>query len=114
MIQKFSLSLGSVALAVSLLSCSVALQSALTQSRNGKARDQSYEDADGCALPETLAKFTNKVSKGFIIAISTIGVGASIAGLVLTTLHHGSVIVAVLNVATWVRYKIFLWPFYTF
>ena len=114
MIQTLSLSLGSVALAVSLLSCSVALQLALTQLRNGKARDQFYEDADGCASPESLAKFTNKVSKGFVIAISAIGLGTSIAGLVLTTLHHGSVIVAVLNVATWVRYKIFLWLVYTF
>ena len=96
------MSLGSVTLAVSLLSCSGALQTALTQSRNGKARDQFYEDTDGCASPETLAKFTNKVSKGFVIAIPAIGVGASIAGLVLTTVHHGSVIVAVLNVAAWV------------
>ncbi|RBR24244.1 uncharacterized protein FIESC28_02977 [Fusarium coffeatum] len=102
MSQTLLLSLGSVTLAVSLLSCSVALQSAFTQSRNGKARDQFYEDADGCASPETLAKFTNKVSKGFVIAISAIGVGASIAGLASATLHHGSVIVAVLNVATWV------------
>ncbi|CAG7558968.1 unnamed protein product [Fusarium equiseti] len=100
--QTFPLSLGSVALAVSLFPCSVALQSTFAQSKNGKARDQFYEDADGCASPKTLAKFTNKNSKGFIMAISAIGVGASIASLVVTTLHHGSVIMAVLNVATWV------------
>ena len=105
------MSLGSVTLAVSLLSCSVALQSAFTQSRNGKARDQFYEDADGCASPETLAKFTNKVSKSFVITITAIGVGASIAGLVLTTLHHGPVIVAVFNVAAWVT--CLFWLVYT-
>jgi len=104
--QTFPLSLGSVALAVSLFSCSVALQSAFAQSKNGKARDQFYEDADGCASSETLARFTNKVPKGFIIAISAIGVGASIARLVVTTIHHGSVIVAVLNVATWVSHPL--------
>ncbi|QPC60528.1 hypothetical protein HYE67_002759 [Fusarium culmorum] len=98
------LALSSAALAVSLLSCSHALQSAFRQSKNGKARDQFYQDDDGCASPRSLAEFTNRGAKSFIVVFSAIGAGSCIANLVITTLYHDgveSVIEPALTVAAW-------------
>ncbi|KAL6915681.1 hypothetical protein FSST1_007176 [Fusarium sambucinum] len=98
------LSLSSVALTVSLFSCSHALQSAFRQSRNGKAKDQFYEDDDGCASPRSLAEFTNRGAKSFIIAFSTIGTGTCIANLVISILYNDgveSVVEPTLTVAAW-------------
>jgi hypothetical protein len=101
-----SLSLSSAALAVSLLSCSYALRSAFHQSRNGKAKDQFYQDDDGCASPRSLAEFTNRGSKIFIIAFSAIGAGTCIANLVISILRNDgveSIIESSLTVVAWVR-----------
>ncbi|KAG8673600.1 hypothetical protein FPOAC2_07047 [Fusarium poae] len=99
-----SLSLSSAALAVSLLSCSYALRSAFHQSRNGKAKDQFYQDDDGCASPRSLAEFTNRGSKIFIIAFSAIGAGTCIANLVISILRNDgveSIIESSLTVVAW-------------
>lgn len=100
------LTLSSAAVAVSLLSCSHALRSAFRQSRNGKARDQFYQDDDGCASPRSLAEFTNRGAKSFIVVFSAIGAATCIANLVITTLYHDgveSVIEPALILAAWVR-----------
>ncbi|CAG1999919.1 unnamed protein product [Fusarium graminearum] len=98
------LTLSSAAVAVSLLSCSHALRSAFRQSRNGKARDQFYQDDDGCASPRSLAEFTNRGAKSFIVVFSAIGAATCIANLVITTLYHDgveSVIEPALILAAW-------------
>ncbi|ESU08663.1 hypothetical protein FGSG_04440 [Fusarium graminearum PH-1] len=94
----------SAAVAVSLLSCSHALRSAFRQSRNGKARDQFYQDDDGCASPRSLAEFTNRGAKSFIVVFSAIGAATCIVNLVITTLYHDgveSVIEPALILAAW-------------
>ncbi|RGP63629.1 ATP-dependent bile acid permease [Fusarium longipes] len=96
--------LSSATLAISLLSCSIALQSSFRQLRHGEAKDQFYQDDDGCASPRALAEFTNRGPKSFIIALSVIGTGTSIASLVITLIHIENaqlIIEPTLTLATW-------------
>ncbi|RBQ81954.1 hypothetical protein FVER53590_00524 [Fusarium verticillioides] len=65
-----------------------ALATAVTQLRKRAARDNFYEDADGKSTPESLAAFSNRLPKVFILALSAVGLGTSIAISVLHSLSQ--------------------------
>jgi hypothetical protein len=77
-------------LAVVALATTPALATATTQLRKRTARDNFYEDADGKSTPESLAAFSNRLPKVFILALSAIGLGSSIAISVLQSLNSQS------------------------
>ncbi|KAF5562781.1 ATP-dependent bile acid permease [Fusarium phyllophilum] len=66
-------------LVVVALATTPALATVVTQIRKRTARDNFYEDADGKSTPESLAAFSNRLPKVFILALSTFGLGTSIA-----------------------------------
>ncbi|KAF4443547.1 hypothetical protein F53441_11402 [Fusarium austroafricanum] len=74
-------------LAVVALATTPALVAAITQLRKRAARDNFYEDADGKSTPESLAAFSNRLPKVFILALSIIGLGTSIAISALSSLN---------------------------
>ncbi|KAF5719122.1 ATP-dependent bile acid permease [Fusarium mundagurra] len=75
-------------LVVVALATTPALATAVTQLRKRTARDNFYEDADGKSTPESLAAFSNHLPKVFILALSTVGLGTSIAISVLHSLSQ--------------------------
>ncbi|CAG9962913.1 unnamed protein product [Clonostachys byssicola] len=70
------------AFAVSVLSALPAATALIVQLREGKPRNRFYEDADGTATPEALARFSNRGVKAAIVFFSLCGVGSSTAILV--------------------------------
>lgn len=89
--------------AVLVLTTIPGLVAVARQARDGKPRDRFYEDADGRSSPEDVARFSNRLIKETIVLFSVIGLGASIAVLVISRLHeHGSDLTNVLVVASWV------------
>ncbi|PNP66822.1 hypothetical protein FNYG_13552 [Fusarium nygamai] len=75
-------------LVVVALATTPALATAVTQLRKRAARDNFYEDADGKSTPESLAAFSNHLPKVFILALSAVGLGTSIAISVLHSLSQ--------------------------
>ncbi|RKL01801.1 ATP-dependent bile acid permease [Fusarium oxysporum] len=75
-------------LVVVALATTPALATAVTQLRKRTARDNFYEDADGKSTPESLAAFSNRLPKVFILALSAVGLGTSIAISVLQSLSQ--------------------------
>ncbi|KAF5652340.1 hypothetical protein F25303_3338 [Fusarium sp. NRRL 25303] len=75
-------------LVVVALATTPALATAVTQLRKRTARDNFYEDADGKSTPESLAAFSNRLPKIFILALSAVGLGTSIAISVLHSLSQ--------------------------
>lgn len=75
-------------LVVVALATTPALATAVTQLRKRTARDNFYEDADGKSTPESLATFSNRLPKVFILALSAVGLGTSIAISVLQSLSQ--------------------------
>ncbi|CVK83318.1 related to multidrug transporter (yeast bile transporter) [Fusarium proliferatum] len=75
-------------LVVVALATTPALATAVAQLRKRTARDNFYEDADGKSTPESLAAFSNRLPKVFILALSTVGLGTSIAISVLQSLSQ--------------------------
>ncbi|KAF5978089.1 ATP-dependent bile acid permease [Fusarium coicis] len=75
-------------LVVVALATTPALATAVTQLRKRAARDNFYEDADGKSTPESLAAFSNRLPKVFILALSAVGLGTSIAISVLHSLSQ--------------------------
>lgn len=51
----------------------------IAQTRNRTPRDNFYEDKDGKATPESMAAFSNRRPKAFIIGLAIVGLGTSIA-----------------------------------
>ncbi|KAM0353461.1 hypothetical protein ACHAPU_001471 [Fusarium lateritium] len=74
-------------LAVVALATTPALVTAITQLRKRTAKDNFYEDIDGKSTPESIAAFSNRLPKILILALSTIGLGTSIAISVLSSLN---------------------------
>ncbi|KAM0242892.1 hypothetical protein ACHAP5_007145 [Fusarium lateritium] len=74
-------------LAVVALATTPALVTAVTQLRKRTAKDNFYEDIDGKSTPESIAAFSNRLPKIFILALSAIGLGTSIAIAVLSSLN---------------------------
>ncbi|KAF5002170.1 hypothetical protein FGRMN_546 [Fusarium graminum] len=74
-------------LAVVALATTPALVTAITQLRNRTVKDNFYEDIDGKSTPESIAAFSNRLPKIFILALSAIGLGTSIAISVLSSLN---------------------------
>jgi hypothetical protein len=74
-------------LAVVALATTPALVTAVTQLRKRTAKDNFYEDIDGKSTPESIAAFSNRLPKIFILALSAIGLGTSIAISVLSSLN---------------------------
>lgn len=70
------------AFAVSVLAALPAVTALVVQLREGKPRNRFYEDADGTATPESLARFSNRGVKAAIVFFSFCGVGSSTAVLV--------------------------------
>ncbi|KAI1033692.1 hypothetical protein LB505_008194 [Fusarium chuoi] len=75
-------------LVVVALATTPALATAVTQLRKRTARDNFYEDADGKSTPESLAAFSNRLPKVFILALSAVGLGTSISISVLHSLSQ--------------------------
>ncbi|KAI1058055.1 hypothetical protein LB506_000939 [Fusarium annulatum] len=75
-------------LVVVALATTPALATAVAQLRKRTARDNFYEDADGKSTPESLAAFSNRLPKVFILALSAVGLGTSIAISVLQSLSQ--------------------------
>ncbi|KAJ3541459.1 hypothetical protein NM208_g4600 [Fusarium decemcellulare] len=104
MSQTLSVALSSVALAIVAFLAFVALLVVFGQWRSGKPKDRFYEDVDGTATPESLAKFSNKGAKTGILFFSACGAGTSIGSLVLSSLSKlkdGSVVENGLQMAAW-------------
>ncbi|KAF4498142.1 ATP-dependent bile acid permease [Fusarium agapanthi] len=78
--------LAGTGLVVVALATTPALATAVNQLRKRTARDNFYEDADGKSTPESLAAFSNRLPKVFILALSAVGLGTSIAISVLHSL----------------------------
>ncbi|KAF5658311.1 hypothetical protein FHETE_9965 [Fusarium heterosporum] len=74
-------------LAVVALATTPALVTAVTQLRKRTVKDNFYEDIDGKSTPESIAAFSNRLPKIFILALSAIGLGTSIAISVLSSLN---------------------------
>ncbi|KAF5982152.1 hypothetical protein FBULB1_4402 [Fusarium bulbicola] len=75
-------------LVVVALATTPAVATAVNQLRKRTARDNFYEDADGKSTPESLAAFSNRLPKVFILALSAVGLGTSIAISVLHSLSQ--------------------------
>ncbi|KAF5631972.1 ATP-dependent bile acid permease [Fusarium tjaetaba] len=87
-VPKIDVILTGTGLVVVALATTPALATAVTQLRKRAARDNFYEDADGKSTPESLAAFSNRLPKVFILALSAVGLGTSIAISVLHSLSQ--------------------------
>ena len=67
-----------------------ALVAAINQLRKRTPKDNFYEDVDGKSTPESIAAFSNRLPKLFILAFSVTGFGTSTAISVLSSLHTPS------------------------
>ncbi|KAG6002516.1 hypothetical protein E4U21_003009 [Claviceps maximensis] len=87
MIYPSLLPLCAVALGVTGLSTLPALFAQLAQIRHHTRRDNFYEDVDGKSTPETMAAFSNKKPKLFLLIFTVVGFGLSLAVTILSVLH---------------------------
>ncbi|RSL63832.1 hypothetical protein CEP53_004278 [Fusarium sp. AF-6] len=102
--QQLAVPLSYAALAITVLATIAALTSVFRLLRSGKPKDRFYEDADGCATPESLADFSTKGTKAVILLFSAFGAGTSAASLVLSSLHDENddlILENALGTATW-------------
>lgn len=65
------------------------------------ARQDTYEDADGKATPESLKAFSTKLPKTFILAFAAAGCGVSVAVSLLSTHKEGLFVENWLSTAAW-------------
>ncbi|KAJ4271438.1 hypothetical protein NW762_000140 [Fusarium torreyae] len=89
-LTNLDLALTGTGLVVIALATTPALVTAITQLRKRAAKDNFYEDPDGQSTPESVAAFSNRLPKIFILALATIGLGTSIAISVLSSLNSHS------------------------
>lgn len=95
------------ALAVAVPCVIVALHAVLGQLRSNRPKDRFYEDRDGFATPEAMAKFSTKQVKFLILLLSTSGAGSFAGSLVLSPpyrVRHSQVMGNILYLAAWVSY----------
>lgn len=67
-----------------------ALSTFILQFTTREPKQDTYEDEDGKATPESLKAYSAKASKLFIVIFATLGCATAIATGVLTTLHIGN------------------------
>ncbi|PFH61268.1 hypothetical protein XA68_17841 [Ophiocordyceps unilateralis] len=73
------------ALAMSGLATLPAVRALAGQIRHRTPKDHFYQDKDGSSTPETVAAFSNKVSKAAILALSVLALASSVAAAALIT-----------------------------
>jgi hypothetical protein len=113
MSQMFPALLSYTALTFAGISSLVSLLAVLSQLRTGKPRDRFYEDADGRATPESLARFSNKGLKIVLLFLSILGTSTSAGSLFLFCLHKGNGAATAsrsLQATHWVRYICLMTP----
>lgn len=81
-----------------------AVTNIVLQQRTREAKPEIYEDADGKATPESVKAYSAKLPKIFLILLSVVGLGLSIAVAVVSTLGEttGLLLENWLAVGTWV------------
>lgn len=96
---------GAALLAVTLLTIPALLDHLTRFRETKKAKAALYEDADGVATEESMAKHSNVVPKILLAIFTTLGLLTAIALAVLATVHHDQSSARAenwLNVASWV------------
>ncbi|KAL2675266.1 hypothetical protein Neosp_011449 [[Neocosmospora] mangrovei] len=88
--DNLSLPLTGTGLALVALATTPALVAVIAQLRNRTPKDHFYEDEDGKSTPESIAAFSNRLPKAFILASSTIGFGTWIATSIFSSLELSS------------------------
>ncbi|KAL3418595.1 ABC transporter [Phlyctema vagabunda] len=76
----------------------------VAQFREGESKSSTYQDKDGVASEESIAKFSNKIPKVLLLLFTAAGLLVSIALSVLGLLHlteDGLFVESWLNVAAW-------------
>jgi hypothetical protein len=77
------------------------------QIRLGAPKDNFYQDRDGKATPESIAAFSNRIPRAFILLFASLGLATSISISVFTTIaqaQDGLFLENWLVTASWVRY----------
>lgn len=89
--DDFNLRLASVAgLGVAALTSIPAIASLGTQIVNRTPKDNFYEDKNGTASPEQIAKFSNRKAKFINTALAAVTFGAHLAAAILVTIQHSA------------------------
>ena len=79
--------------------------------RESKPKPNTYEDEDGVATEKSIAEYSAKAPKLFLSICAILGLGTSIALVVLETLEGIDVVESWLNVAQWVSAHVRqFWP----
>lgn len=76
-------------LAIVGLSSLPAISTFIVQLTTREPKQDTYEDEDGKATPESMTAYSAKVSKTFIVLFATLGCATAIATAILATLHIG-------------------------
>jgi len=109
-VLKDSTAAGGAALIVVVLLTIPAIIDHVARFRQKKDKKTSlYEDADGVATEESMAKYSTVVPKILLAILATLGLLTAIALAVLATVHNDELLAKVenwLNVATWVGFHI--------
>lgn len=89
--EDFNLRLASVAgLGVAALTSIPAIVSLATQIANRTPKDHFFEDKNGTASPEQIAKFSNRKAKAINTALAAVTFGAHLAAAILVTVQHSA------------------------
>ncbi|KAJ4137519.1 hypothetical protein NW768_003106 [Fusarium equiseti] len=88
--NNIDIALTGTGLGLVALATAHALVAAINQLRKRTPKDNFYEDVDGKSTPESIAAFSNRLPKLFILAFSVTGFGTSTAISVLSSLHAPS------------------------
>ena len=86
-INNIDIALTGTGLGLVGLATAHALVAAINQLRKRTPKDNFYEDVDGKSTPESIAAFSNRLPKLFILAFSVTGFGTSTAISVLSFLY---------------------------
>jgi hypothetical protein len=89
-VNNIDIALTGTGLGLVALATAHALVAAINQLRKRTPKDNFYEDVDGKSTPESIAAFSNRLPKLFILALSVTGFGTSTAISVLSSLHASS------------------------
>ncbi|KAF5027574.1 hypothetical protein F66182_316 [Fusarium sp. NRRL 66182] len=88
--NNLEVALTGTGLAIVALATTPALITSITQLRKRTPKDNFYEDVDGISTPESVAAFSNRLPKIFILLLATTGLGTSITISVLSALDPHS------------------------
>lgn len=83
-----------------------ALGSIVTRLSKRDAKQDTYEDGDGKATPESVKAYSARLPKSLVLASGAAGLATSIALLVISPHQEGRLLIDSLSTGAWVRSNI--------